>query len=369
MKTRPLHLLSLVGALVIILRAPVAIAQTATSPWKFSMTAATVYDDNILRYSEKYIERFDRGQDAGRFHINSIDDFVLQSSVSAERFFRIRKNWTSVLFAEARNRIYTHNSVKNWSALGVGIRQRWGSGTMLLVSYNYLPDFYVRHYRDDDWVRVYGYTSATFKPYSFSRNELRTWLQHTVFKSTRIRLLYSRFWYYHNQHFTEYDSRDNVLGIDLSHPLHKNLRVNAGYRFTSSDATGYDEPGETRSDSDDGDASYNEDGVRIGVEWQLPRIIRLRTSLALSGEYSRQSFTTKRNAVTDPMHAGRLDHEFGVSISYTVVTGENTTLAAIYEWRRRDSGSSKPENAQFVSDEKDYTQSRAGLEFRYVLNF
>lgn len=369
MRTRPFHLLPVAGALVMMLEAPVVLAQTAAQPWKFSVTAATVYDDNILRYSEKYIERFNRGQDAGRFHINSIDDLVLQSSVSAERFFRIRRNWTAVLFAEARNRLYTHNSVKNWSALGVGIRQRWGTGAVLSVSYNHLPDFYVRHYRDDDWVQGYGYTAVTFKPYSFSRNELRSWLQHTVFKSTRIRLLYSRFWYYHNQHFTEYDSRDNVLGIDLSHPLQQNVRVSAGYRFTSSDAKGYDEPGETRTDSDDGDASYNEDGVRVGVEWQLPRIMRLGTNLALNAEYARQSFTTKRDAVTDPMHAGRLDHEFGVSISYTVVTGKNTTLAATYEWRGRDAGSSKSENTQFVSDEKDYTQSRVGLEFRYVLNF
>ena len=45
--------------------------------WRINLSLSPYYDSNILKYSEKYIERFKNGEDAGRFHINRIDDLTL----------------------------------------------------------------------------------------------------------------------------------------------------------------------------------------------------------------------------------------------------------------------------------------------------
>jgi hypothetical protein len=45
----------------------------AKNKWSISLSLSPYYDSNILKYSNKYIERFKNGEDEGRFHIHSID--------------------------------------------------------------------------------------------------------------------------------------------------------------------------------------------------------------------------------------------------------------------------------------------------------
>jgi hypothetical protein len=45
--------------------------------WALSLSIKPFYDSNILKYSEKYIQRFKNGEDPGRFHINRIDDLTV----------------------------------------------------------------------------------------------------------------------------------------------------------------------------------------------------------------------------------------------------------------------------------------------------
>ena len=45
--------------------------------WEIRLTLNTIYDNNILKYSTKYIERFQNREDEGRFNINTYDDLIL----------------------------------------------------------------------------------------------------------------------------------------------------------------------------------------------------------------------------------------------------------------------------------------------------
>ncbi len=57
--------------------------------WRINLSLSPYYDSNILKYSEKYIERFKNGEDEGRFHINRIDDLTLGLCARCYLFRRI----------------------------------------------------------------------------------------------------------------------------------------------------------------------------------------------------------------------------------------------------------------------------------------
>ena len=44
--------------------------------WRLTLSIGPYYDSNVLKYSDKYIERFKNREDPGRFHINRIDDLT-----------------------------------------------------------------------------------------------------------------------------------------------------------------------------------------------------------------------------------------------------------------------------------------------------
>ena len=159
--------------------------------------------------------------------------------------------------------------------MNIGIQQYVAKRASFKVFYSYIPDFYVRHFRDDDWVNVYGYTPETFQPYSFAKENLGLWAENTFFGNSRVRLSFNYAKYYHNQHFTEYDCNNLNYGINLYQTIHKKLKVGIGYDFTASDAKGYDQNNENKRNSDDSDASYDEDSYFVSCSWDFPFLRKL----------------------------------------------------------------------------------------------
>ncbi len=211
--------------------------------WTLSLSINPYYDSNILKYSDKYIQRFKNGEDAGRFHIDRIDDLTIGYAAGltfSDAFFG---KMNTTLGAGYNTDAYTYNSVKSWATFNLYFRQQITESTSAQFSYSYIPEFYVRHFRDDDWVYYYGYTEVTFQPYTFSKDNFSFWV-HQVFpwKTTRARLYFTYSRYFLNEAYTEYDSNDYMYGIRIYQSLLKNLQVSLGYLYTTSDAKGYDEP-------------------------------------------------------------------------------------------------------------------------------
>jgi hypothetical protein len=336
-------------------------------PWQLGITLATVYDNNALKYSDKYLDLFVNNQDPGRFHIRTSDDLVVGLSASLRRSLSIVEKYGSTLGVDVGQRMYTQNSIKNWSTVRLSVRQEFPMRLAMQVSYGYIPGFYVRHYRDDDWVQRYGYTPATFQPYEFSKEDITVWLQNTFLASTRVRLSFASAQYYHNKHFTEYDSKNLIWRGEASHPLFRGLRLRAEYKFTSSEAGAYDEPGESAQLSDDSDGSFEEDAYGVGVSWKVPGLFDGSSTLSLDGLYARRCFTTNHRAALDPMHAGRVDNDYDVEFRYSVEVSPSLTLGTSAEWHKRDAGALSGLNEAAVSEEKDYRQFQIGFEVTYTL--
>ena len=336
-------------------------------PWKFQFGLASLYDDNILRYSERYLSRFDHREDPGRFQIESTDDVVLHLSVRAEKPFEIVPRLTTSIAVDAHYWKYARNGVKDWPSFSVSARQELPARLAAGATYSYLPDFYVRHYRDDDLVNVYGYVPQTFQPFAFEKGEHRLWLQAAFFQSTRVRATFGRALYYHNEHFTEYDSRNTSWAFDASHPLLAGLRLSAGYSFITSVARGSGQLSGATTGVGIVDASYDEDEYSFGMEWRHPRLFNRDGRLGLSGEYSRRCYLTKQYYEVDHMHAGRIDREYAVALAWSVELTRDVDVAAGCTWRGRSTTTTTP-FAQEVSDEKNYRQTQLLLSCTYTLS-
>ena len=343
---------------------------------------ATFYDDNILKYSEKYLERFENGEDEGRFHIETYDDVILKPSLQIGATYQIFKKQKSRLSFSYNYNGYVVNEIKNWQFMSLAFQQSFLKKASFRISYSYVPEFYVRHFRDEDLVNYYkkvygfGYVPETFVPFSFAKDNYTLWIQNTFFKNTRIRLSIDYARYYHNVHYTEYDCKNWMYGILINQAITKKIRIEAGYEFTTSDANAYDlsdadgnyEPGETKANSDDADATNEEDGFFISCSWQIPDVLKHKHSFEAGLAYEKRYYTTNHYVEVDPEHAGRVDNNLSYNFAYDFQLSKSFDLSAFYRWMGRDSGSSSW-NDQYLTDEKDYRQGQVGIEVTYSLKF
>jgi len=330
---------------------------------------ATFYDDNILKYSDKYLERFMNGQDQGRFHIETYDDVVFNQSGEIAATYRIIKKLRTRFNVNYFFNAYAVNDIKNWYFVNIGVQQFLTKKASFKVFYNYIPRFYVRHFRDDDWVEVYGYVPETFVPFSFAKENYGFWIQNTFLKNTRLRLAFDFARYYHNKHYTEYDCRNYIFGASLYQPLNKKLRLELGYDYEISNAKGYDEPGETRETANDADATNVEYAFLAGIDWKLPEIKKKEHDLDLKLGYQKRVYLSEHYLEEDPEHVSRVDHNVQVALNYNFNLNDYFALGAFYKYYFRDSGAESKYNDLYVSAEKDYRQNQVGLQVKYNVKF
>jgi hypothetical protein len=347
------------------------------STYEVKVSLDAKYDDNILKYSEKYLERFMNGLDYGRFHIETYDDVILTPSVSVAGNFKIFGKLNSRFNADFSHNQYIVNNIKTWDYFSLGYQQNLTKKASFKILYSYIPEFYVRHFRDEDLVRIYGYTPETFVPFSFSKDNLGFWIQNTYFKNTRIRLTFSYAKYYHNQHYTEYDCDNLTYGIQIIQPVNKTIKLEAGFEYTTSNAKGYDNTTiegfytteETKENSDDADATNREESYWLGCSWQIPDVLKLKHSLDAKIGYDRRNYTTDDGPIEDPEHAGRLDQNMNLAFTYSLRLNKKFSVSAYYKFFGRDSSTSSIINSNYVSNEKDYKQNQVGLSISYNLKF
>ena len=335
-----------------------------------SLSINSFYDSNILKYSDKYIERFKNYQDEGRFHINRYDDLVFTYDFEISYSDKLISDLRTVLGAEFDTDMYSYNHIKNWSNYSLYLRQEITNSTSFLFSYSFIPNFYVRHFYDDDWTYYYGFVPESFQPYDFSKDDYSFWVQQYLWnRNTRVRGYFSYSKYLYNEHYTEFDSDDYLYGIRVYQKITKKLSVNLGYKYSISDAKGFDQPNETRQTSDDSDATNYEHIYIAGIEFKLPDVFSLDNDLSFTAQYQEQFFTTKHFLELDPLHSGRYDYNYRFYFNYNLDLFNNFSLTSFFTWMSRKSSTSAKTNRELVSDEKDYSQYQVGMKFNYKIKF
>ncbi len=361
-------------ALIIIVPSVDALAQEKKKKKKVKhfeirIGLTTTYDDNILKYSDKYLDRFMNGEDPGRFHIETYDDLIFAPSVEGIYKFNIFKKVKTRLNANFSPRYYVVNDVKNWLSWSVGIQQYITKTAYIKVLYSYIPEFYVRHFRDDAWVDAFGYVPKTFKPYVFSKDNFGAYIQNTFFKKTRVRLLLYHARYYHNQWYTEYDSKDWLYGIKVYQKLHKNFTLEGAYTYYTSDAKGYDAAYQTPETSTGPDATFVEDRFRFGFDWKFPKVAKRSNNLTVYFNFIKRYYSSPFTPIEDPLHAGRVDANYRMYSTYNIYVIKSLRLSVFYNLLLRDSHTESPINSNYVSNEKDYSQNQVGIRIKYYIRF
>ena len=337
--------------------------------FELKVRLASIYDDNILKYSNKYLERFMYGLDEGRFHINTYDDAIIFTSLGLTWTFKIFGNKKSKINGDVSRRSYIVNDIKSWNYFTIGFRQYFAKKASFKILYSFIPDFYVRHFRDEQWVFLFGNTTRTFQPYVFSKDNYGFWIQNTFFKNSRVKfsLYYST--YYHNERYTEFDSKNFTYSFQLYQRIHKKVRIDIGYQYITSDAKGYDSSVETPETTNGPDATYVEDRFLFGIVWQPPRIAKRKHSLEGKMGLFKRYYSSSHPWQIDRLHAGRVDENLRFYVYYKLKLNKSWQLTAYYNWFRRKSDTSALLNKRFVSNEKDYRQNIIGLEVTYALKF
>ncbi len=340
-----------------------------STPWYLQYTFASIYDNNILKYSDKYLGRFDAGLDNGRFRFNSAADVVLTNHLLLKKTFYLIDGRKSIPSVELRVKSYPQNSVKDFWTFRLGWRQYIGKSTSFKVAFGYMPKYYVRQYRDEDWIKEVGYTPESFRAFEFSKGEVSAWFRNYFFRKTQTTFYFSYFWYSHNPDFIEYNSRNFLTGIRVKQTISKKLKLHGGYNFVTSSARGYDSIGEDITNSDDVNASFVDHAIYAGVEIRMPKIFFPQSSLTLTGYYHYRIFTTTKSPDIDPLHSGRTDKVFNLIGMYKVRPVKFFEVAGYLAWNFRNSGSAYLQNGDVVSIEKDYNQFLMGLRFRFNILF
>lgn len=334
-------------------------------PLVFKVGLTTMYDNNILKYSEKYLDRFMNSEDPGRFSIETYDDLIINPSLGGTYSFNVFKKAKSVINASISPRIYVVNSIKNWLFWTVGFQQYLTKKASFKIYYSYIPEFYVRNFRDDQWIDVYGYKPIAFTPYAFSKDNFGFYIQNTFFKNTRVRLTLNYARYYHNEHYTEYDSKDWLYGIYLFQRITKKFRIEAGYQYVTSDAKGYDASYQTPETTTGPDATFVEDRYSFGFTWYLPKIKKRSNNLDVNLLIMNRYYSSSYPPLEDPLHAGRYDHNYRMFFNYNFSVSKSFKVTLFYNWLMRDTETKAKINATYVSNEKDYRQDIVGLKLVY----
>jgi hypothetical protein len=321
------------------------------------------YDNNILRYSDLYIEKFKNGYDVGRFHISSIDDVMLYTSLNSSFVFRLFKQKDTRFDFDFSRRNYFKNPIKSWNYFNFVIEQELSDKTKISLNYSYIPYYYIRHYRDNDWVDIYGYTQETFKPQSFTKESYlfstRHVLPHRL--AIKIDLGYSR--YFYNSHFTEYDCVNYYSGIKSYYSLRNILKTSLGIRFEYSDSNQKNK--ESIFLSDYPNPSNMEGGIQIDLEVNIPNFLKKENGIEMNAQFQKRIYTSSNYFKNDPLHAGRVDDEFDVYASYWIKLLRNLKITAFNQFLSRSLLNSIEINTEYLSNEKSYRQNITGIKFTY----
>ncbi|MCD4682306.1 MAG: hypothetical protein K8R86_03395 [Bacteroidales bacterium] len=326
---------------------------------------AMTYDNNILKYSDKYLDRFMKGQDEGRFHIDTYDDLIINPSIEGIYTFNIFKKVKTRINASISPKFYSVNGVKNWYNWGIGFQQYITKKASIKILYSFIPEFYVRHFRDEQWIDVVGYVPEAFTPYAFSKDNFGIYAQNTFFKRTRVRLSLYHARYYHNKSYTEYDSKDWLYGINIYQGIGKKFRVDFAYQFVTSDAKGYDASVETPETTNGPDATFEEDRFTFGFYWNLPKLKKRRNNLDVDFAMLYRYYSSPHSPLIDPLHVGRVDKNYRVFVTYNINVTKPLKLSLFYNWFMRDTDTKAKINSIYVSNEKDYRQDRIGFKLVY----
>ncbi len=318
---------------------------------KFSATiwSGTRYDSNICSLSDYDLTRFaDSRKD---FLLKTSDDGIFRIGGSA-RYNILVKKFKFYFGASVWGAVYYKNSAKNYIAGSAYFKVK-RDGTNLKISAGGTPEYHTRAYNDDETETTQwsSYESGWFSA-ELSKRIIPYYYANLSYKFTSSR---------YNDFFPEYDSDRNEFEFSISHGGTNDIEL--GYRFSSSDARGYDQADETKQNSDESDISYEQDLAYIDIGRDIS-ILKKNAKISMLVQFAHRVYTSQKNYFVDPLHLGRSEIIVRFEPSAKYYFAQNYWLKILGSYRiRRAKSEYNPE----IPKLRDY--DRAIFEISVGRNF
>lgn len=354
---------SLLVILLVMIAAPANARKRSypTTEWGLRVSIGALYNDNLLRFSDADIDRFETYDDRFATPMETIDDFESEYSVRPSIRWRAPLNLMVDGYYNFKAVLRSSNTFTDYQThtLSASVRPRV-RGYNWTVQYRAfrIPSYYLRVYRDRDYNEQHA---ARFMNWD-----------HAVQFDYRVR---SDFWltlgagygtYYYNEKFTEYDSEYSEGTIGTRCYLPAEIGLSASYTRRISDNVGKDQPftpqfnpesSPIEEDSEYGDADFNEDEFRIRAKRHLDFIKISNVDASLSYRLRRRVYTTDRSLTDDPFHRGRLDNRYEISPAIDIALNKRFNVGLYYLHEERETESDN----EAVISAKDFVRREYGM--------
>jgi len=319
------------------------------------------YDDNILRYSDRDIGRFENSTEVYPSRLSTYDDwkndfrlkFYLNGPNILNNVMKIR------YFAKFSG--YYRNPFNNYSNHTLLIYQDITESLQVDFKYFYMPKYYLREYRDRD---LNEYHSCDFE-----NHQIKGGVSYKVRKRTEVNFGIEFEQYYFNKYFTEYDSENINYEIGVRQDLGRDTDFIFDYTFCKSDNIGYVPLNNQQSgafaeeDAEYGDSSYDADIFTFEFRHRFRKLAGHDTDLSIQYKLRNRYYTTDNSIEIDPFHAGRADkrHRIILSLDREIFSKLDANISYTYEWRDVES------DVSYVPDIKDFQQNVLSLGLTYKI--
>jgi hypothetical protein len=329
----------------------------------------TMYNDNLLEYSDYFIEKFVTREDSGRFHINTYDALLIKPSFLFTISLPLFKKKPTQLWGYAAHTFTIRNNKRgDFSSYSFGLNQTISPAIQAELSYSYLPFFYLFHMRDRDYTDLMGFTPETFMPLTYSKNKYEAGVSYK-WKTIKLNFTGLRSQYFFNAYFTEFDAIEQGYRVNISSRFFKQkLSTKFLYEFSRSMAKGYDEEGETRLNSDESDASNYRNRYGVQLDYSIPKIRKVATSLSLEIDITKRTYLSENFIERDMFQTGRRDIVANLGVDYKISISKHMVLALTYEHNKRKAGSLSSINHALIDRERSYSQNVYGMAINYKIS-
>jgi hypothetical protein len=272
----------------------------------------TVYNSNILQYSDPDQTAFRHHDPASRFAIRSIDDAAFRGSgsvaLSRQTFGGRNASLTYTYFRTS----YSRNPVNDDESHRVSLRQSLRRTGWVELNYRHGPPAYLRHLWDVDFQSPYQ-SYPRYQPAYVASRELAVEAGYRPAPLWAVAAGVSAGRSDYNAAFEERDAHDwgAVATADLGREAGPTLTLAPSFTRRAARGTDPSHPGVP--DAERADISFREWGVSLTAKLPDHAVRRVPVEVRVQLSAARRSFTSHR--LLDTSHRGRVDNSWAASIN------------------------------------------------------
>lgn len=316
----------------------------------------TLYDDNILQYSDAQLQAFDPTLNPARFAIETPGDAVFHPSLALGWEIDRGHGRRHALGLRTEGDYHGRDGTADFHSIGADWRESFQHERRLSLGYYFLPNYYLRQLYDEDWTAVPA--AVRYHPAQFDLHIASAGWSERAGRDRRLDLAYQFERRSYDADFRERDSDTHQGTVRFGwRRLPRGSQIDLWSGLRMSHAAGNDGDDTLGVVPDDADISYH--GVLGGAGGRMDLAKAGAWSFLgdLSYQIETRSFVSDRTA--DRYHFGRHDLLNAVEVGVRGVHASRWSLRAFYRFENNAAtlGSSAPPS----SDVGSYRENQVGL--------